>query len=308
MTWEKQYLNLLNNIYVNGEDRADRTGTGTRALFGQRLDINLKDGFPAMTSKKLAWKAVVSELLWFLEGSSNERRLAEILHGTNDREKKTIWTDNAQADYWKPKARFDGDCGRIYGKQWRSWNSYKVTSSGDTVDHSDGSTTHFHSKVTVTSIDQIAQAIDKIKNNPTDRRIIVNAYNVGELDQMALPACHSFFIFNVSNKRELSCMLTQRSADFGLGVPMNIASYALLTHLIAHVTNCTVDRLVMDFGSAHIYKDHFEAVEEQLGRGIFPCPKLVLNPEVKNIDDFSMSDISLDEYQSHPTIKMKMSV
>lgn len=308
MTWEKQYLDLLTDIYTNGEDRIDRTGTGTRALFAQRIDINLKDGFPAVTTKKLAWKATVSELLWFLEGSTDERRLAEILYGTRDPSKTTIWTANAQADYWKPKAEFEGDCGRIYGKQWRSWNSYNLKSSGEVIEHFDGSTTHFKAKVTVTPIDQIAQAIDKIKNNPTDRRIIVNAYNVGELDQMCLPPCHSFFIFNVSNKRELSCMLTQRSNDAFLGGPLNIASYALLTHMVAHVTGCTVGRLVMDFGDTHIYNDHFEAVEEQLKRSIFPCPKLVLNPNVTDIDSFTMSDISLDNYESHPAIKAKMSV
>lgn len=308
MTWEKQYLDLLTDIYTNGEDRIDRTGTGTRALFAQRIDINLKDGFPAVTTKKLAWKATVSELLWFLEGSTDERRLAEILHGTRDPSKTTIWTANAQADYWKPKAEFEGDCGRIYGKQWRSWNSYNLKSSGEVIEHFDGSTTHFKAKVTVTPIDQIAQAIDKIKNNPTDRRIIVNAYNVGELDQMSLPSCHSWFQFYVSNKRELSCSVTMRSNDVSLGLPLNIASYALLTHMIAHVTNCTVGRLIMNLNDAHVYADHLDSVAVQTSRELYPCPKLVLNPNVKSIDDFTMDDISLEGYESHPAIKLKMSV
>ena len=239
-TWETQYLDLLRNILNNGEDRIDRTGTGTRALFGQRLDINLKAGFPLITTKKMATKALTAELLWFLEGNGDERRLAKIQYGSLEAAtgKRTIWSDNAEADYWKPKAKFDGDLGRVYGVQWRNWR------------RGDGE-----------SIDQIAQLVEKIKNNPTDRRIIVSAWNVAELDQMALPPCHMLFQCYVSNTRELSLQMYQRSVDTCLGLPFNIASYAMLAHMLAHVTGCTVGRLIMDLGDTHIYSDHLERSE-----------------------------------------------
>lgn len=305
-TWENQYLNLVKDILENGDDRQDRTGTGTRALFGKTLDIDLRDGFPAMTTKKLAWKSVVSELLWFLEGTSDERRLAEILHGTRDSEKRTIWTDNASADYWKPKAKFDGDLGNVYGVQWRHWKQYDICEAVDHITHEDGSNTFLNAKVKQTEIDQVAELVKKLKTNPTDRRMIISAWNVGELDNMALPPCHMMAQFFVS-RGELSCQMYQRSVDTMLGLPFNIASYALLTHLLAQVTGLGVGRLVMNLGDVHIYKDHLEGAEEQLTRTPLVPPTLVLYCGVNDIDKFRMNDIGLVGYESLSPIKMKMS-
>ncbi len=280
----KQYLDALKYVLENGIDRQSRTGIKTRALFGMQMRFNMEDGFPAVTTKKLQWKSVVSELLWFIEGSDDERRLAEILHGTRDKEKTTIWTSNAQADYWKPKARFDGDLGRIYGVQWRKW---KVPDGRE--------------------IDQLAEAIRLIKENPTSRRIIVNAWNPGELQEMALPPCHAFFQFFVANNK-LSLLMYQRSCDMFLGVPFNIASYSLLLHMVAQVSGLKPAEFVHVLADAHIYHNHFEQVKEQLIRKPFPLPKLWLNPEIKNIDDFAMVDIKLENYQHHPPIKAEMAV
>lgn len=280
----KVYLDAMRHILDNGADKHNRTGIDTRAIFGVPMRFSMDNGFPAMTTKKLAWKSVVSELLWFLEGSNDERRLAEILHGSRDASKKTIWTANAEADYWKPKAKFNGDLGRVYGVQWRRW----LTPEGH-------------------EIDQIANAINELKNNPENRRIIVNAWNPGELDQMALPPCHTFFHFFTSGKK-LSLLMYQRSCDMFLGVPFNIASYSLLLHMIAQVTGLQAHEFVHILGDAHIYHNHFDAVKEQLSRAPLPLPKLWLNPEIKNIDDFTMDDIRLDDYQSHPAIKADMAV
>ena len=280
----KQYLNALKYVLEKGTDRKDRTGVGTRAVFGMQLRFNTQDGFPAITTKKLAWKSVVSELLWFIEGSDDERRLAEILHGTRDKEKTTIWTDNANADYWKPKAKFEGDLGRVYGVQWRKWKSPEGK-----------------------EIDQLANAIRMIKEDPTSRRIIVSAWNPGELDKMALPPCHAFFQFFVADGK-LSLQMYQRSCDMFLGVPFNIASYSLLLHMMAQVTNLNPGEFVHTLGDSHIYHNHFEQVKEQLTRKPFPLPTLSLNPEIKNIDDFSMDDINLENYQYHPPIKAEMAV
>ena len=280
----KQYLDALKYILDNGVDKQSRTGIRTRALFGMQLRFNMEDGFPAVTTKKLQWKSVVSELLWFIEGSNDERRLAEIIHGTRDSSKTTIWTANAQADYWKPKARFDGDLGRIYGVQWRKWKT------------PDGR-----------EIDQLAEAIKLIKENPTSRRIIVTAWNPGELQEMALPPCHAFFQFFVA-KNKLSLLMYQRSCDMFLGVPFNIASYSLLLHMVAQVTGLKPAEFVHVLADAHIYHNHFEQVKEQLTRKPFPLPKLWLNTEIKNIDDFKMEDIQLENYQYHPAIKAEMAV
>lgn len=299
-TWEHQYLMLLEDIYQNGEDRVDRTGTGTRALFGKRLDIDLKAGFPLVTTKKMPFKMIKSELLWFLEGSGDERRLAEIHYGNRDEANRTIWTDNAEASYWTPKAEYEGDLGRVYGTQWRSWQTYKQYD-----DAKNGAPDTF---TLGKPIDQIAEAIDKIKNNPTDRRILVSAWNVGELSQMALPPCHMFFQLFVSNRRELSLQMYQRSVDSALGLPFNIASYALLTHMIAQVTGCTVGRLIMDLGDTHIYQDHIQGVIEQLSRKPKAPPSIQTIDDIKHIDDFKMGDISINGYNSHPAIDYKMSV
>ena len=280
----KQYLDALSHVLQNGLDRKDRTGTGTRALFGMQMRFNMEDGFPAMTTKKLPWKSVVSELLWFIEGSNDERRLAEILHGTKDDNKTTIWTANAQADYWKAKAKFEGDLGRVYGVQWRKWRNF------------DGK-----------EIDQLKNAIDLIKNNPSSRRIIVNAWNPGEIEEMALPPCHAFFQFFVADKK-LSLQMYQRSCDMFLGVPFNIASYSLLLHMVAQATNLQPHEFVHTLGDAHIYCNHFEQVKEQLKRSPLPMPILKLNNKIKNIDDFKMEDIELLNYQHHPPIKAQMAV
>lgn len=276
---EKTYLDLLQKVMDEGVDRADRTGTGTRALFGQTMRFDMSKGFPALTTKKLAWKAVRSELLWFLEGSGDENRLKE-LNGSD----KTIWSANAEAPYWKPKAKFDGDLGRVYGVQWRAWQK------------PDG-----------TTVDQIAEAIRLIKEEPASRRIIVNAWNPGELDQMALPPCHMFFQFFVADGK-LSLFMHQRSCDMFLGVPFNIASYSLLLHMVAQVTGLTAHEFVHSLGDTHIYNNHFDAVKEQLAREPYPFPTLKLNPEVKDIFSFKMEDIELEGYESHPTIKAPMAV
>ena len=280
----KQYLDALKHVMELGTDRKDRTGVGTRAVFGMQLRFGMEKGFPAMTTKKLPWKSVASELLWFIEGSNDERRLAEILHETRDSGKKTIWTANADAEYWKPRAKFEGDLGRVYGVQWRKWKS------------PDGK-----------EIDQLANAINLIKADPTSRRIIVTAWNPGEIEQMALPPCHAFFQFFVANGK-LSLQMYQRSCDMFLGVPFNLASYSLLLHMVAQVTNLEAGDFVHVLGDAHIYHNHFEQVKEQMKREPLPLPKLWLNPAIKNIDGFKMEDIKLENYQFHPPIKAEMAV
>jgi len=275
----KAYHDLLEDILANGEKRDDRTGVGTISVFAKQLRFDLRESFPAITTKKLAWKACAGELLWFLEGSSDERRLAEITHGRREGV-VTIWTPNAMAGYWKPKAKFEGDLGRVYGVQWRDW----------------------------TGIDQVKNLIDSIKNNPNGRRHILSAWNVGELDQMALPPCHVMSQYYVSKNGELSCHMYQRSVDVFLGLPFNIASYALLTHMIAQVCDLKVGELIISTGDTHIYSDHVEQVNEQLRREMYPQPTLWLNPEIKDIDKFTMDDIKLLNYVSHDSIKAKMAV
>jgi len=294
----KTYLDILKNVYENGIDRDDRTGVGTRSIFGVQARYNLQEGFPLVTTKKVPFKSVVSELLWFIEGSNDERRLAEILYGNKLTDKKTIWTANANADYWKPKAKFNGDLGRVYGVQWRSWRTFKPLS-------------HNEDNLLVGNfeyVDQLKDVIERIKTDPFDRRLIITAWNPGELNEMALPPCHMFMQFYVSSDGELSCQMYQRSCDMFLGVPFNIASYALLTHMIAQICNLEVGEFVHTMGDAHIYKNHFDAVEEQLSREPLPLPTLWLNPDIKNIEDFTMDDIKVENYQHHPAIKAEMAV
>lgn len=298
----KQYHDLLADILENGEERSDRTGVGTLSVFGRQLRFNLDEGFPAVTTKKLAWKAVVSELLWFIEGSGDERRLAEILTGIPNSDKNTIWTGNAEADYWKPKAKFSGDLGRVYGVQWRHWNRY--------VEQQDFGPAHHGGRrlaVDNREIDQLSNLIKSIKTDPSGRRHIMSAWNVAELDQMALPPCHVMCQFYVSNGK-LSCHMYQRSVDVFLGLPFNIASYALLTHMIAQVCDLGVGELVISTGDTHIYTNHVDQVKEQLSREEYPLPTLWLNPNIKNIDDFRIENIDLDGYKSHGTIKAEMAV
>ncbi|MFA5877526.1 MAG: thymidylate synthase [Candidatus Paceibacterota bacterium] len=273
-----QYNDLLKKVMDEGADRETRNGK-TRALFGLQMRFNMADGFPAVTTKKLAFKAVKSELLWFIEGSNDDNRLKEL-----NSSERTIWTDNAEAPYWAPKAKFPGDLGRVYGVQWRKWQGP-------------------NGKV----VDQIAEVIEKIKTDPTNRRLIVSAWNPGELDQMALPPCHMFFQFFVADGK-LSLLMHQRSCDMFLGVPFNIASYSLLLAMVAQVTNLVPHEFVHSLGDAHIYHDHLDAVKEQLSREPLALCSLKLNPSVKNINDFKMEDIELENYQSHPPIKAKMAV
>jgi len=263
----KPYLDLLDFVLKNGVEKKDRTGTGTISIFGYQMRFNLEEGFPAMTTKKLHLRSIIHELLWFLQGNTNIKYL-------NDN-KVTIW------DEWADK---NGDLGHIYGYQWRSWPT------------PDGR-----------HIDQISQVIDSIKNNPDSRRHLVSAWNVGELDKMALPPCHIIFQFYVANGR-LSCQMYQRSADIFLGVPFNIASYALLLLMVAQVTGLKPGDFVHTFGDAHIYLNHIEQVKLQLTRTPFLLPQMTLNQKIKNIFDFRFEDFGLQNYQSHPSIKGEISV
>jgi thymidylate synthase len=302
----KQYHDLLADILTTGEVRDDRTGVGTHSVFGRQLRFNLAESFPAITTKKLAWKAVCGELIWFLEGSGDERRLAEITHGSAEG-KVTIWTPNALASYWKPKAQFEGDLGRVYGVQWRKWRKHKLRGEG-TFNDDFGNIYRRRSTTQVQEIDQVKELINGIKTNPYGRRHIISAWNVGELDDMALPPCHVMSQYYVSKDGKLSCHMYQRSVDVFLGLPFNIASYALLTHMIAQVCGLEVGELVISTGDTHIYTNHVEQVKEQLSRAEFSQPQLKLNPAVTDINSFTMSDIELVGYQSHGQIKADMAV
>jgi thymidylate synthase len=261
------YLNLLTQILENGTDKSDRTGTGTKSIFGHQMRFDLSEGFPLVTTKKLHLKSIVYELLWFLKGDTNVRYLQE--NGVR------IWDEWADAN---------GNLGPVYGKQWRSWNC------------KDGR-----------SIDQISELIHTIKTNPDSRRMLVCAWNAGEISEMALPPCHILFQFYVANGK-LSCQLYQRSADVFLGVPFNIASYALLTLMIAQVCDLQPGEFVHTFGDAHLYTNHFEQAKTQLTREPFPLPQMKLNPNVKNIFDFTYNDFELVNYQAHPHIKANVAV
>lgn len=281
----RNYNSLLKEIMENGSDREGRNGF-TRGVFTRELRFKMKDGFPATTTKKLAFRSVAAELFWFMSGSNDNKILQSL--GCE------IWTANAEASYWKPKAKFKGDLGRVYGVQWRSWRK------------PDGS-----------MVDQLASVIEKIKKDPNDRRLIVTAWNPGEIDEMALPPCHMIFQFFVT-KGKLSLHMFQRSCDMFLGVPFNIASYALMLHLIAQMTNLEPDELILTLGDAHIYHDHFDAVKEQISREPLLLPKLWVNPEIKSLEDTDVSRIltpediykfvKLEDYNHHPPIKAKMAV
>lgn len=278
----QNYHELLKKILDEGSDSSDRTGIGTRSLFAEQLRFDLTRGFPAVTTKKLAWKAMVSELLWFIEGSGDERRLAEIQHGTREGS-ATIWTANATASYWKPKASFDGDLGRIYGVQWRHWR------------RPDGQ-----------DVDQLRNLINGLKDDPYGRRHIITAWNPGELDQMALPPCHMMAQFYIRNN-SLSCQMYQRSCDAFLGLPFNIASYALLTHLIAKTIDAEVSELIITLGDVHIYNNHFDAVNTQLAR----TPKILPTLDISNAIDIwsaKLEDCKLVDYQYDPAIQADMAV
>lgn len=298
----KTYLDALQFVLDNGITKTDRTGTGTISVFGMQQRYDLNKGFPAVTTKKLAWKSVVSELLWFIEGTGDEHRLREILHGSRDSEKSTIWTANATAPYWTNKYKqfppkgpqYEGDLGRVYGVQWRHWQAKDQVFDGP-------------SRLAYREIDQLAKLIEGIQQDPNGRRHILTAWNPAELDDMALPPCHVFAQFYVADGK-LSCQMYQRSCDMFLGVPFNIASYSLLTHMIAQVCDLDVGEFVHVLGDAHIYSNHVEQVKEQLNREPLPAPTLWLNPDVTDIEKFTMADIRLDNYSSLGTIKAEMAV
>jgi thymidylate synthase len=274
----KTYLDALQHVLTHGEARDDRTGVGTIGTFGLQMRYDLRQGFPAVTTKKLAFRSCAAELLWFLEGSNDERRLAEITHGTREGV-ATIWTLNSLAPYWRPQAKFTGDVGRIYGVQWRDFGG----------------------------VDQIAELIQGIKQDPLSRRHILTAWNPPEIDDMALPPCHVMAQFYVTRDWRLSCQMYQRSGDLPLGIPFNVASYSLLTHMIAQVCDLGVGEFIHCIGDAHIYQNQIEGVKEQLTRDPLPLPKLWLNPEIKDIEKFTLDDIKLVNYQHHPTISFPFS-
>ena len=287
----KQYLELLDYILQHGEDRGDRTGTGVISSFGHQIRFNLEDGFPAVTTKSLAWKGVVSELLWFLEGSDDERRLAEIRF-QKDRSKltdlskfSTIWTDNADnqgIELGYENTETTKKLGPVYGVQWRDWGG----------------------------VDQIKKLINDLQANPNGRRHILSAWNVEKIDSMALPPCHVMSQFYVSKNDRLSCQMYQRSADMFLGVPFNIASYALLQSILANILNLIPGEFVHTFGDAHIYKNSIEQVKEQLSREPKKLPKLIM-PNLNSIDalnDCSVDDFILEGYESHPALKAPMAI
>jgi thymidylate synthase len=262
-----QYLDLMQHVLDNGVEKSDRTGTGTKSVFGYQMRFDLTKGFPLVTTKKCHLRSIIHELLWFLKGDTNIDYLKA--NGVS------IW------DEWADE---DGNLGPVYGSQWRSWPS----ASG-------------------THIDQITQLVDQIKANPDSRRLIVSAWNVSEIKNMALPPCHAFFQFYVAN-RKLSCQLYQRSADIFLGVPFNISSYALMTMMIAQVCDLELGDFVHTFGDAHIYSNHFEQANLQLSRETRPLPTMSINPEVKNIFDFNFEDFELKDYNPHPHIKAPVAI
>lgn len=299
----KQYHKLLKDIFINGEDVSDRTGTGTRSVFGYQMRFNLEEGFPAVTTKKLAWKSVVGELLWFLEGSTNERRLAELTYGKDSTElvdKTTIWTANADAQgkalgYVNDK--FRKDLGPIYGYQWRNFGGASWQR-----DHVEG--------FDMGGFDQIKWLINEIKTNPDSRRLILSSWSAAQIYHMALPPCHTMAQFRVLNGK-LSCQMYQRSADVFLGVPFNIASYALLTHIIARECDLGVGDYVHTIGDAHIYSNHFEQVQEQLTRKEYKLPTLDIDEKFKMKDVYDLDTVNmfkLTNYKHHDTIKASMAV
>lgn len=299
----RQYLDILRKALEEGVDRDDRTGTGTRAIFGEVMRFKMADGFPAVTTKRLAFRSVLAELLWFIAGSSDVNEL----HALGVR----IWDGNAYAPYWVPKARFDGDAGRNYGQQWRDW----VAPGGD-------------------QIDQLRTVVERLKSDPSSRRHLVTAWNPGELDQTSLPACHAFFQFFVApgssptEEAKLSLMMYQRSCDLFLGVPFNMAQYAVLLHLVAQFTGLVPDEFIHVLADAHIYRDHQDAVRQQLTREPYPSPRLALDPSLRSLDDVVAryhhiversragekpgplldTVARLEQYQFHPPIEAKMAV
>lgn len=280
---EQAYLDLLRQVMNEGTEKGDRTGTGTLSHFGAQLRFDLASGFPLLTTKKVHFKSIVYELLWFLSGSTH----VDYLQANNVR----IWNEWATAEQTARFKRPAGDLGPVYGHQWRNYGASK---RDDGSYNNDG-------------FDQITQVVEQIKTNPNSRRLIVSGWNPGEAEQVALPPCHTLFQFFVADNK-LSCQLYQRSADLFLGVPFNIASYALLTHMIAQVCGLDVGEFIWTGGDCHIYQNHREQVELQLTRELYTLPTLTLNPDVDDIFAFNYEDISVDGYESHPAIKAKVAV
>ena len=280
---EQAYLDLLRLVLNEGTEKGDRTGTGTLSHFGAQLRFNLADGFPLLTTKKVHLKSITYELLWFLSGSTHVDYLQQ--NGVR------IWNEWATTEQTARFNRPAGDLGPIYGHQWRN---YGATTTADGQYNSDG-------------VDQIAQVVEQIKTNPNSRRLIVSGWNPGEAEQVALPPCHTLFQFFVADNK-LSCQLYQRSADLFLGVPFNIASYAMLTHMVAQVCGLEVGEFIWTGGDCHIYQNHREQVELQLTRSLYTLPTLALNPNIKDIFAFNYEDISVDGYESHPAIKAQVAV
>lgn len=328
--WE--YFKLVNRVLNEGAQKGDRTGTGTLSVFGHQMRFDLSDmTIPMLTTKKMFTRGIIREIFWYLQGATNIQYLLD--HDVH------IW------DEWADET---GELGPVYGKQWRNWETNTIRHTGDDgyfVEHDDGSVTIYDAAVHRQSVDQIANVINTLRTNPNDRRMIVNAWNVGEIEDMALPPCHMMFQFysvemtkqerqqwakvNMSDfesaypqrqsdmeyfdsigvpSRKLSCQMYQRSCDVGLGVPFNIVQYSILTHMIAQVTGHTASEFVWTGGDVHIYNNHIAALTEQLSRDPYPSPTLRLNPEVKEIDDFVYEDFEIVGYYSHPTIKMEVSV
>ncbi len=284
---EQAYLDLLSHVLANGTEKGDRTGTGTLSHFGAQLRFDLKSGFPLLTTKKVHFKSIAYELLWFLSGSTH----VDYLQQHNVR----IWNEWATAAQTARFNRSEGDLGPIYGHQWRNYGASK---------REDGS---YNSVYNDDGIDQITNVINQIKTNPNSRRLIVSGWNPSEADQVALPPCHTMFQFFVADNK-LSCQLYQRSADLFLGVPFNIASYALLTHMVAQVCNLEVGEFIWTGGDCHIYQNHREQVELQLTRTLYTLPTLTLNPDIEDIFSFEYDDISINGYESHPGIKAQVAV
>lgn len=289
---EQQYLDIMQKILDEGDERIDRTGVGTKAIFGTQMRFDLSKSFPLLTTKRVWFKGVVHELLWMLSGSTNIQYLK----------------DN-NVNIWNEWADENGDLGPVYGKQWRRWMAASCADHGDDCDkwsmlEEDGLPKQCGGHW---ELDQIAQVIGSIKSSPYSRRHIVSAWNVGDLDEMALAPCHAFFQFFVSNGK-LSCQLYQRSCDWLLGIPFNVASYSLLTHMIAHVTGLEVGEFIHTGGDVHLYLNHLDQVKEQLTRVPYEFPQIELAPGIKSIDDFTFDDIRLIDYKSHPTIKAPIAV
>ena len=312
----RQYLDLLQDVLDNGTVRDDRTGVGTISVFGRQIRFNLGDGFPAVTTKSLAWRSVVAELLWFLEGSTNEHRLAEIKNDNKpyaeltEKERRTIWTANFNAQGVQLGYK-DGELGRIYGCQYRSFRGVKEIK--DPMYNQDGSIHGYNVYYQTVEIDQVKNVIEQIKHNPVSRRLLVSAWNPAELNVSSLPPCHFSYQFDVDGDK-LSLMWSQRSVDCGTGLPFNIASYALLLHIVARMTNKIPHELIGSLGNTHIYKNHIEQVKEQLSRTPHKLPQLELpaNADYSNIDSFlksvKTSDFKLLNYEHDAPLKYPMAV